>query len=208
MQTKPALPRAEEGPTLGQALLGVLKNPYRNLLLRWNWKSAVTSSVVRAAIFFAVNLKAGQDAAITAFTIEFIYRAVTSGFYGSFTQALSEVRPNWQGVMGALVLLPIANHALEFVAHWAGGTEKLWLSILVSMCFTAISSSFHVFVMRRGLLTVGHGSQGLIADLIQMPKAVFLFITWPFTALWGALSASASPERTGSDEVSVLDPER
>ena len=97
MQVKPAPWRDQDGPTLGEALRGLLRDPYRNLLLRWNWKSAVTSSIVRAAIFFAVNLKAGQDAAIAAFVTEFIYRAVTSGFYGSFTQALSEVRPNWQG---------------------------------------------------------------------------------------------------------------
>ncbi len=168
-----------------QAVANVLfRHPYRLLIQRWNWKSAVTSSVVRAAIFFAVNLRSGQDAAWAAFWTEFIYRALTSGFYGAMTQALSEVRPRWQGTMGALLLLPFANHALEFVAHWASGTAELFLSILASMCFTALSSTFHVFVMRRGLLTVGDGSQGLLADLIQMPKAVFLFVAWPFILLW------------------------
>ncbi len=177
-------PPPDFGPTLGQAVAACFQHPYRLLIQRWNWKSAVTSSTVRAVIFFVVNLRAGQDAAWAAFWTEFIYRALTSGFYGAITQALSEVRPRWQGTMGALLLLPIANHALEFVAHWATGTQELWLSILASMCFTALSSTFHVFVMRRGLLTVGDGSQGLLADLIQMPKAVFLFTFWPFFALW------------------------
>ncbi len=162
----------------------LFRHPYQLLIKRWNWKSAVTSSTVRAAIFFAVNLRSGEDAAWAAFWTEFIYRALTSGFYGALTQALSEVRPRWQGTMGALLLLPIANHALEFVAHWASGTAELFLSILASMCFTALSSTFHVFVMRRGLLTVGDGSQGLLADLAQMPKAVALFVAWPFILLW------------------------
>lgn len=180
----------ERGPSLGQVVGNVLfRHPYQLLIKRWNWKSSVTSSVVRAAIFFAVNLRAGQDAAMAAFWTEFIYRALTSGFYGAMTQALSEVRPRWQGTVGALLLLPIANHALEFVAHWASGTEELFLSILASMCFTALSSTFHVFVMRRGLLTVGAGSQGLLSDLAQMPKAVALFVAWPFMATWDYFKA-------------------
>lgn len=185
MQRTPAIEHHEKGPTLWEAVVNVMfRHPFELLIKRWNWKSAVTSSVVRAAIFFAVNLRAGQDAAWAAFWTEFIYRALTSGFYGAMTQALSEVRPRWQGTMGAVVLLPFANHALEFIAHWASGTEELILSILASMCFTALSSTFHVFVMRRGLLTVGDGSQGLLADLAQMPKAVALFVAWPFMAIW------------------------
>jgi hypothetical protein len=171
-------------PTLGAVLARFLRDPRRSLLARWNWKSAVTSSLVRGAIFFAVNLTAGWNAAWAAFLTELIYRAATSGFYGAITQAFSEVRPRRHGMLGAMVLLPFANHSVEFLAHWAGGTEKLGESIFASVCFTALSTAFHVFVMRRGLLTVGDGSQGLLADLRQMPRAVALFVAAPFLLVW------------------------
>ena len=34
------------------------------LILRWNWKSAVLSSFFRGSLFFAANLRFGRDAAM------------------------------------------------------------------------------------------------------------------------------------------------
>ena len=165
---------------MGRVLFSFVRNPWSTLVRRWNWKSAVTSSLVRAALFFGVNLTAGAEAAWAAFWTELVFRACTSGFYGAITQGFSTVRPAWQGTLGAFVLLPFFNHSLEFLAHWARGTEELALSIAASVLFTGVSSAFHCFVMRRGLMTVGEGSQGLLADLAQMPRAVWLFVTAPF----------------------------
>ncbi len=168
------------GPGLGDVLLSFVRHPVQTLVRRWNWKSALTSSIVRAALFFGVNLTAGAAAAWAAFWTELVFRACTSGFYGAVTQGFSSVRPAWRGTLGAFVLLPVFNHSLEFLAHWARGTEELAWSIFASVCFTGVSSAFHCFVMRRGLLIVGEGSQGLLADLAQMPRAVWLFVTAPF----------------------------
>jgi hypothetical protein len=178
-----AIPAA--GPGLCSVLSSFFRRPGATLLRRWNWKSAVTSSLMRAALFFVVNLTAGAEAAWAAFWTELVFRAVTSGFYGALTQGLSTVRPTWKGSLGALALLPFFNHTLEFLVHWLRGTEVLGPSILASVLFTGFSSVFHVFVMRRGLLTVGDGSQGLLADLVQMPRAFWLFLASPFGIVFG-----------------------
>ena len=59
--------------------------------------------------------------------------------------------------------------------HWLRGTPELLLSIAVSASFTLVSTSFNYFAMRRGLLTVGQGSQGLLRDLAQMPRCVAIY---------------------------------
>ena len=170
--------------TLSAVLTGFVRDPRGTLLARWNWKSAVMSSLVRGAIFFGVNVTHSLEAGISAFITELVLRSSISGFYGAITQNLSYVRPIWKSALGALVLLPIVNHVLEFVAHWARGTEKLWESIIASVCFTALSSLYHVFIMRRGVMIVGHGSQSLLRDLAIAPKYAVLFAAWPFTALY------------------------
>ena len=90
------------------------------------------------------------------------------------------------------MLLPVANHSLEFFAHWLSGTENLWISIAASVGLTVVSTAFHVFVMRRGLLTVGDGSQSLGKDLAQMPKSVALFAAYPFAQLYRAAKPAGS----------------
>src|SRR5690606_34585663 len=91
---------------------------------------------------------------------------------------------------GALALMPIANHSAEFLVHWLKGTANLEASILASVCFTVLSSAFHLSVMRRGLLVVGEGSGSLWSDLRQMPIAVAYFVAHPFIRLHRALTSS------------------
>ena len=145
-------------PTVVGVFEGLLRHPVRNLIHRWNWKSAVLSSMFRAAIFFFSNLAAGWHAAVGALLAELALRAVTSGFYGALTEAFSEARPVWAGMAAAMVVLPIVNHSLEFLVHWLRGTPKLAISISASVIFTALSTSFNVFAMRHGVLTVGRKS--------------------------------------------------
>ncbi len=170
--------------TLSAVLTGFVLDPRRTLVRYWNWKSAVMSSLVRGAIFFAVNVTHSLEAGISAFITELVLRGSISGFYGAITQNLSYVRPVWKSALGALILLPVANHVLEFIAHWARGTEKLWESIIASVCFTALSSLYHVFIMRRGVMIVGDGSQSLFRDLAIAPKYAVLFAASPFTAFY------------------------
>jgi hypothetical protein len=181
-------------PDLSDVLRSFRSRPAETLLRRWNWKSAVTSSLARAILFFSVNIAAGSSAAWAAFWTEFLFRATTAGFYGAITQGLSTVRPAWKGTLAALVVLPFFNHSLELLVHWLSGTEVLAGSIVASVCFTAVSSAFHCFAMRQGLMIVGDGSQGLLSDLVQMPRAIFLFATAPFVTMWRLAAAPADSE--------------
>jgi hypothetical protein len=171
-------------PTVGDVLNGFFRRPVETLIRRWNWKSALLSSLFRAAIFFFTNLAAGWRAAVGALLAELALRAVTSGFYGAVTEAFSEARPVWAGMMGAMLFLPLVTHSMEFLVHWLRGTPKLGLSITASVIFTALSTSFNVYAMRHGVLTVGRKSKSLRDDLARIfpllgqfllagPRAIF-----------------------------------
>jgi hypothetical protein len=161
-----AVPReAIPALTVGAVVQRLVRHPVEHLIHRWNWKSALLSSFFRAAIFFFTNLAAGWHAAVGALLAELALRAVTSGFYGAVTEAFSEARPAWAAMATAMVVLPALNHSLEFLVHWLRGTPKLGLSISASVIFTALSTSFNVYAMRHGVLTVGRTSKSLREDL-------------------------------------------
>ena len=160
-----APPRAHDSPSVGAVLEELVRHPARLLIGRWNWKAAVLSSLLRAAIFFFTNLVAGWHAAVGALLAELALRTATSGFYGAITEAFSEAQPAWAAMAAALIVLPLANHSLEFLVHWLRGTPKLELSMTASVIFTAVSTSFNLYVMRQGVLTVGGRSKSLREDL-------------------------------------------
>lgn len=157
-------------PTVAEALLFVVRDPVGCLIRDWNWKSALMSTVLRAPIFFFVNLTAGPKAAAGALLTELVLRSLTSGFYGSLTEALREAEPGWLAGLTASVLLPAVNHSLELLIHWLRGTPKLANSILASVCFTVVSTLFNLYAMRRGALIVGEDQQSLGHDLRRMPR--------------------------------------
>ncbi len=114
----------EAGVSVGEVLRRLGREPRKYLLARWNWKSAVLSSVFRAAIFFVANLTAGVSAAVAAMSTEFIFGGTVSGFYGALTEAFCDAEPAWAAAVSVLVLLPAANHVMEFVVHWLRGTAE------------------------------------------------------------------------------------
>jgi hypothetical protein len=64
--------------TVCDVLRQLLRSPGDPLIRRWNGKSAVFSSIIRAGIAFACTLRAGWSAAVGAMLAEFTYRAVTA----------------------------------------------------------------------------------------------------------------------------------
>jgi hypothetical protein len=164
------------GVSVGKVLLRFVREPRKYLLARWNWKSAVLSSLFRAAIFFFANLTAGWPAALAAMSTELIFRGITSGFYGALTEGFREAEPPWAAALGVLLVLPVANHSMEFVVHWLRGTRKLVPSITASVVFTALSTLFNLYAMRRGALIVGTGRNSLRQDLRRMPGLLLEFI--------------------------------
>lgn len=135
-----------KGSTVGEILTALVTSPFTHLIRRWNWKSAVLSSIMRALLFFTANLSAGFDAARAAFVTELVFRGLTPGFYGAITQAFRTATPPWTGTLAA--------------------------SLLLSVTFTAISTCFNLFAMRSGALIAGAGSDSLWNDLRRTPQLV------------------------------------
>ena len=98
-----------DGPSVGYVLRNLVRHPVRYFVRRWNWKSAVLSSLVRSALFFLANIGAGFDAARSAFLTELVFRSTTAGFYGALTQAFRDVRPVWTGTVAGMILLPVTG---------------------------------------------------------------------------------------------------
>lgn len=165
--------------TVDQVLIGLWRKPGELLVRRWNWKSALYSSLCRSSLFFAVNLSAGWEQAAWAMAAEFAYRSVSAGFYGAMTQSFREVEPKWQAMLAATVLLISVSHSVELAIHWARGTPNLWASIGASCCFTTISTLFNLQAMRRGVLVTGRGGHGLLTDLRLLPSVFFRERTQP-----------------------------
>jgi hypothetical protein len=176
-------------------LLRLLRHPNEYLIKKWNWKSAILSTILRSALFFFTNLTAGLPAAFAALTTEWVYRGITSGFYGAMTEALSDVEPPWAGALAVLVLLPIANHSVEFFVHWLRGTNRLYTSIGASVALTTLSSLFNYFAMRRGSFIVGRGRKALLHDLEQFPRLVVEFCLLPvrWVRRWRRKSTDSTP---------------
>jgi len=167
-----------------QVLRELALHPIGTIARRWNWKAAVLSSTLRALIFFVVNLPAGRHAALAALLTELTFRGVASGFYGALTEAFRFAEPEWAAALVAMILLPLAGHSLEFVVHLLRGTIKLKVSIVASVCFTAISTLFNLYAMRRGALVTGEGQQTLGNDMKRMPRLIAGFLAWGPLALW------------------------
>jgi hypothetical protein len=168
--------KAGGAPTVAAALLSVVRQPIRHLIHDWNWKSALMSTMLRAPIFFFVNLAAGRRAAFGALLTELVLRTLTSGLYGSLTEALRDAEPAWLAALTAAVLMPAANHSLELLVHWLRGTPRLAASILASIGFTVFTTLFNLYAMRRGALIVGENQQSLGQDLRRMPRLVGGFL--------------------------------
>jgi hypothetical protein len=170
-------PDSFQPKTVGSVLKNLRRDPVRHLLLRWNWKSALLSSVFRALLFLFANLLAGWPSAVRAMSTELALRFATSGFYGAITEAFSAARPSWAATATVMVLLPCLNHSLEFIVHWMRGTPNLSASIGSSIIFTAFSTAFNLYAMQRGVLTVGGGSRSLQHDLCRVVPLFFGFLS-------------------------------
>ena len=168
-------------------LLQLVRDPVGLLVRRWNWKSALLSSLFRAAIFFAANLAAGWRAAVAAMSIEFLYRGISAGIFGALTQAFRQAQPAWLAACTAMVLLPVASHSIEFAIHFARHTPKLITSIISSVIFTALSTLFNLYAMRRNVLIVGAEGGSLASDFRAIPRVLAGFLAAVPLAFWRRL---------------------
>jgi hypothetical protein len=180
-------------PTVSAVLRDLLCNPGESLVRRWNWKSALLSSMFRSQIFFAANLTAGLKPALGAMAAEFLYRSLTSGFFGSLTQAFGKAEPAWLAAVTVSFLLPCVSHSIELMVHWLRGTPNLRTGIIASVCFTALSTTFNWYAMRKDVLVVGQGGRSLAADFRHLPRILAGFLAAGPVALWRLFGGKQNP---------------
>lgn len=171
-----SLPEPTTEPTVADIFRGIIRDPGDLLWRRWNWKSALFSTLIRGAIFFSVNLIAGVRAAVSALLVDFLFRPFIAGFYGAVTESFRMARPQWAATMVVALVLPAINHLAELGVHWAGGTKKLGASVITSVGFSVISGLFNLFAMRRGVMIVGDGRRSMLEDFRDLPFVIGAFL--------------------------------
>ena len=167
-------------------IVQLIKHPFDALILRWNWKSAVTSALLRSPIFFFTYLfnKDGLKLAIGAAAVQSAFRLVFGGVNGAIIQSFSRVEPAWHAVLTVPIILATFSHLIEFGVQTMydnqTGVNGKGPAITVSVIISAISALFNLFAMRRGVLLVRDESQmSLWRDLKRMPWIAFEFISFP-----------------------------
>jgi len=190
--------------TVLDVLERLVTHPGEMLIRKWNWKSSLFSSVLRALVFFFANLRAGWHAATGAMLAEFVYRSITAGFYGAMTQAFRKAQPAWAANIVAMVLLPLVSHSLELLLHLLRGTPKIKTSIIASICFTTISTLFHLYATRRGALVVDSDAASLAADMKRIPRLIAGFVASGPVAVYRLIASRAVVRRSSASAPAPL----
>lgn len=174
-RTPPSVSQANDPlPTsLGGVLAAIIRHPLLRLVRYWNWKSAVLSALLRASIFFSVNLTASWESGVSAALTELVYRAPVVGTLASLSQSFRRVQPAWKATLAIMVALPALAHGVEFTVHSLVGTARLYESIAASIAFSMFTSVVSYFLHRRDILVVGDGARPLLVDIFHIPGELF-----------------------------------
>jgi hypothetical protein len=135
---------------------------------------------------------------------EFVFRALTSGFYGAITQALSQAGPEWAAAMASAVLLPAVSHSIELIVHVLRGTPNIRASLISSVTFTILSTLFNLYAMRRGALIVGPEGDSVGGDLRRVPPLLAGFIASGPLALYRLIARRSAIEPAGLGNLDLL----
>ena len=161
---------------LGQVLAYIAKHPVSVLILHWNWKSAVMSATFRAPVFFMASVRCGLRVAITGAAVEAGFNAIGAGFYGAFLQAVRNAQPFWLAWLVSTCAVPAFIQVAVNLAHRAAGTSNLRHGIIISLALSAITASFNLYSMRRGVMLTGRGSRTFFNDLSRLPGVISSFL--------------------------------
>jgi hypothetical protein len=164
----------------------VVRHPLDSMIVRWNWKAAALSAILRASIYLGTYffLKRGMAEAIGVTLSLSVFRFLFGGVNGAIIQAFRRVRPAWHAVLTVPILLAAFSHVIEYIVltgyDAVFGTHGKTKAILASVVVSIISAIFNLFAMRRGVLIVKDETrQSFWRDLVRMPWLIFEFISFP-----------------------------
>jgi len=176
--------------SVGDVFTSLYRHP-KQIIRRWNWKTAFMGAIVRASFYFTVY-KASHESwivTLTAMAVEFAFRFFTSGVSGALIQSFRHVTPAWAATAIISFTLPAISHVIEFSTHYAqeqyfsnifpsaeGSARRKTLA--VSVLFSVISAIFNIFMMRNGVMLVGAGDEtnSFLDDLKSIPRLILEFI--------------------------------
>lgn len=188
-------PLARSSSAPPQALSGtirqIVRHPVRHLLIRWNWKSAVSSAIFRGLVFFAGTIAIGWSAAAEAVTIEVLVRLALAGLLGAATEDLRRAEPRWAATAVVTIFFPALGNSFSFLAHWFSGSPGIYWGTMASVAISAVAAAFNLFAMRRGVLLIGEGRQSFGRDLASLPLLIVKFLIFP----WIACARALTPHR-------------
>ncbi|MGB7760773.1 MAG: hypothetical protein WBL61_13150 [Bryobacteraceae bacterium] len=176
--------------TMWQAAAAVIARPWKTFVVDWNWKAALLSALFRGILFLIVAVPRGPGA-MRLVWIELAFRILVGGFWGSLQQAFRGARPAWLAGLLVAVLLPATAHALEYLALQAGHATHIGAGMVVSIAVSVGSLLLNWFLMRKGVLITGNGSDSLGADLRRLPRLLAAFFLAPSIALRRAVIGRA-----------------
>ncbi len=169
-----------------RVLICLAVNPHRHLIRRWNRKSAFLSAFMRGMLILLANLSTGGSSAVGAMLTEVCYRALTSGFCSALIQAFRYAQPVWAASIIPIILIPLVADGCELIVQLMLGTQCLGATAAASLLFTAASTSFELYAMRRGVLVMGQNKRPLIIeDLKRIPTLIIDFEDDVRRLLWG-----------------------
>jgi hypothetical protein len=162
--------------TIDKVLICLFRHPFKHVIRRWNWKAACMSVFCRGLLILFVNLSAGTANAADALLAEICYRALTSGFYSSITQAFRYVQPFWAASLATMALIPIISDTIELTVHILCGTQRISATFAASLIFTASATLIELFAMRHGILVVGENGKSLLQDFKNTYRLIVEYI--------------------------------
>jgi hypothetical protein len=177
-------PAQPNSVSVGQALLALLRNPWHQLVLRWNGKAALLSAMFRGVIFLIASIKSHHAGRSSGVLAEALFGALSAGFFGTMTQALRFAEPQW--VAGFLLagIFPLLLQIVDLSFHAALGTQVFHAGMISSAVFTAFAAAFNLYIMRRGAMLVGEEGRPFMQDMSAMPRLVILFVAAGVLSPW------------------------
>jgi hypothetical protein len=154
--------------TVAHVIGEIVRHPVRFLRARWNWKAATLSAIMRGAIFFGATLNLGLATASWTLLVDAAFRIPMAGACAAVVQDVRWAEPRWGGVATAVVVVPVASHAIEITAHSIARTPMLWRGVGASIGLSVLSSAIELFLMRRDVMLVGPGSGSVATDLKRL----------------------------------------
>ncbi len=175
--------------SVGDVFLSLLQHP-KQIIARWNWKSAMMGAILRASFYFSVYTASRESWAVTmtAVMVEISFRLLTSGISGALVQSFRKATPVWLATTIVMISLPIFGHTVEFIAHYVqevyftsifppSANNSRQIAFAVSVLFSVISALFNFYIMRHGVLLVGAGEEtkSLRSDIKRFPYLIITF---------------------------------